>query len=310
MANAVGAHQDQWPSLPLEAWSDTSATLHLWTQIVGKIRVAQCPWVNHSWHVTLHVTAKGLTTLPIPYGDRTFQIDFDFVHHLLTVQSSDGRIGHFKLEPQSVATFYSRLMDQMAKVDLHVRIHRKPNEVADAIPFDRDESHAAYDREYANRYWRALVQADRVLTEFRARFAGKCSPVHYFWGAPDLAVTRFSGRRAPEHPGGIPNLPDTVTREAYSHEVSSCGFWAGGGPVPYAAFYSYAYPEPAGFSAAPVKPDAAFYSADLREFILPYDRVRQAADPDTTLLEFLQTTYEAAANLAKWDRAALERESG
>jgi len=310
MTNAVGAHQDQWPSLPLEAWSDTSATLHLWTQIVGKIRVAQCPWVNHSWHVTLHVTAKGLTTLPIPYGDRTFQIDFDFVHHLLTVQSSDGRIGHFKLEPQSVATFYSRLMDQMAKVDLHVRIHRKPNEVADAIPFDRDESHAAYDREYANRYWRALVQADRVLTEFRARFAGKCSPVHYFWGAPDLAVTRFSGRRAPEHPGGIPNLPDTVTREAYSHEVSSCGFWAGGGPVPYAAFYSYAYPEPAGFSAAPVKPDAAFYSADLREFILPYDRVRQAADPDTTLLEFLQTTYEAAANLAKWDRAALERESG
>lgn len=310
MTNAVGAHQDQWPSLPLEAWSDTSATLHLWTQIVGKIRVAQCPWVNHSWHVTLHVTAKGLTTLPIPYGDRTFQIDFDFVHHLLTVQSSDGRIGHFKLEPQSVATFYSRLMDQMAKLDLHVRIHRKPNEVADAIPFDRDESHAAYDREYANRYWRALVQADRVLTEFRARFAGKCSPVHYFWGAPDLAVTRFSGRRAPEHPGGIPNLPDTVTREAYSHEVSSCGFWAGGGPVPYAAFYSYAYPEPAGFSAAPVKPDAAFYSADLREFILPYDRVRQAADPDTTLLEFLQTTYEAAANLAKWDRAALERESG
>jgi len=310
MTNAVGAHQDQWPSLPLEAWSDTSATLHLWTQIVGKIRVAQCPWVNHSWHVTLHVTAKGLTTLPIPYGDRTFQIDFDFVHHLLTVQSSDGRIGHFKLEPQSVATFYSRLMDQMAKLDLHVQIHRKPNEVADAIPFDRDESHAAYDREYANRYWRVLVQADRVLTEFRARFAGKCSPVHYFWGAPDLAVTRFSGRRAPEHPGGIPNLPDMVTREAYSHEVSSCGFWAGGGPISYAAFYSYAYPEPAGFSAAPVKPDAAFYSADLREFILPYDRVRQAADPDTTLLEFLQTTYEAAANLAKWDRAALERESG
>jgi hypothetical protein len=309
MPDAVFRH-DQWPSLPLDAWSDTSATLHLWTQIVGKIRVAQCPWVNHSWHVTLHVTAKGLTTLPIPYGDRTFQIDFDFIHHLLTVQSSDGRIGHFKLEPQSVATFYRRLMEQMAKLDLHVPIHGKPNEVADPIPFDRDESHAAYDREYANRYWRVLVQADRVLTEFRARFAGKCSPVHYFWGAPDLAVTRFSGRRAPEHPGGIPNLPDTVTREAYSHEVSSCGFWSGGGPMPYPVFYSYAYPEPAGFAAAPVKPDAAFYSADLREFILPYDRVRQSADPDTTLLEFLQTTYEAAANLAKWDRAALERESG
>ena len=187
----------------------------------------------------------------------------------LRMLASDPRV-HRRI--QSVATFYARLMEQMAKLDLHVHIHRKPNEVADPIPFDRDESHAAYDREYANRYWRMLVQADRVLTEFRARFAGKCSPVHFFWGAPDLAVTRFSGRRAPEHPGGVPNLPDTVTREAYSHEVSSCGFWAGGGPIPYPAFYSYAYPEPAGFAAAPVKPDAAFYSADLREFILPYDR--------------------------------------
>ena len=309
MSPPLESHSDQWPSLPLEAWSDTCVTLHLWTQIVGKFRVAQCPWVNHSWHVTLHVTAKGLTTLPIPYGDRTFQIDFDFIHHLLTVQASDGRIGHFKLEPQSVAAFYARLMEQMTKLDLKVEIHRKPNEVVDPIPFDMDESHAAYDREYANRYWRALVQADRVLTEFRARFAGKCSPVHYFWGAPDLAVTRFSGRRAPAHPGGIPNLPDRVTREAYSHEVSSCGFWPGGGQIPYPAFYSYAYPEPAGFSVARVTPAAAFYSADLREFILPYDSVRESARPDATLLEFLQTTYESAANLAKWDRAALERGS-
>jgi hypothetical protein len=234
------ARSEIWPSLPLQAWSDTCATLHMWTQIVGKIRLAQCPWVNHSWHVTLYVTARGLTTLPIPYGTRTFQIDFDFIDHLLTIQSSDGSMGSFPLQPQSVAAFYTRLMEEMGKLDLHVSVHKKPNEVPDAIAFDQDEAHAAYDREHANRFWRILVQADRVLKEFRARFIGKCSPVHFFWGAPDLAVTRFSGRRAPEHPGGIPNLPDRVTREAYSHEVSSCGFWPGGGPIPYPAFYSYA----------------------------------------------------------------------
>jgi hypothetical protein len=296
-----------WPSLPLEAWIDTYRTLHLWTQIVGKIRLVQTPWFNHSWHVPLYVTARGLTTSPISYGVRIFQIDFDFIDHKLVVEASDGRVAGFSLEPQSVAAFYRRLMDELRKIDVHVEIHKKPNEVAEPIRFDRDESHAAYDPEYANRFWRILVQADRLMKQFRARFIGKCSPVHLFWGALDLAVTRFSGRAAPRHPGGVPHLPDFVAWEAYSHEVSSCGFWPGGGPVPYAAFYSYAYPEPPGFSGAPLKPAAAFYSADLREFILPYDAVRQSESPDDTLLAFLQTTYEAAANLADWDRKALER---
>jgi hypothetical protein len=299
--------RERWPSLPLEAWSETYATLHLWTQIVGKVRLAQCPWVNHSWHVTLYVTARGLTTSAIPHDRGIFQIDFDFIDHRLTVQSSDGRSTALPLESQSVAAFYSRLMEEMRKLDLIVSIYGQPNEVADPIRFDQDQKERAYDREYANRFWRVLVQADRVFKEFRARFIGKCSPVHFFWGAPDLAVTRFSGRRAPEHPGGIPNLPDWVTREAYSHEVSSAGFWPGGGPILYPVFYSYAYPEPVGFQEASVEPAAAFYSADLREFVLPYDIVRQSASPDNTLLDFLQTTYEAAADAAKWDRAALER---
>ena len=296
-----------WPSLPLEAWSDTCATLHMWTQIVGKVRLTQSPWINHSWHVTLYVTARGLTTSPIPYGSRTFQIDFDFIGHELTIRSSDGGVGGFSLHAQSVAAFYRQLQNEMAKLDLQVNINLKPNEVPKPVRFDRDESHCAYDPVYANRFWRALVQADRLFKQFRARFVGKCSPVHFFWGAPDLAVTRFSGRRAPEHPGGVPNLPDWVTREAYSHEVSSCGFWPGGGAIAYPAFYSYAYPEPGGFVAVPIKPSAAFYSADLREFILPYDAVREAKSPDDTLLDFLQTTYEAAANLANWDRKSLER---
>ena len=300
-------NSEVWPSLPLEAWSDTCATLHRWVQIVGKICLVQNAWVNHSWHATLHVTATGLSTPPIPYDGRIFQIQFDFITHQLTLQSSDGRTGGFALEPQSVATFYARLMKEMGNLELRVTIRRTPNEVVDAIPFDQDEGHRAYDQAYANRFWRVLVQADRVLKRFRARFIGKCSPVHFFWGAPDLAVTRFSGRRAPDHPGGIPNLPDWVTREAYSHEVSSCGFWPGGDPVPYPAFYSYAYPEPEGFAAAPVRPGGAFYSTDLREFILPYDVVRQAVSPDDTLLEFLQKTYEAAANMGGWDRSALER---
>jgi len=296
-----------WPSLPLAAWSDTCATLHLWTQIVGKIRLAQSPWTNHSWHVTLYPTARGLTTSPIPHGARTFQIDFDFIAHRLVVQTSDGGNGGLPLQPQSVATFYRRLMEELARLDLRVRIHASPNEVADPIPFARDEVHAAYDADYANRFWRALVEADRVFKAFRARFVGKCSPVHFFWGAPDLAVTRFSGRRAPRHPGGVPHLPDWVAREAYSHEVSSCGFWPGGGAVPDAAFYAYAYPEPEGFAAAAVRPGAAYFSEALREFVLPYEAVRAAADPDATLLEFLQTTYEAAATLGGWDREALER---
>ncbi len=295
-----------WPDLPLAAWADTCATLHMWLQVVGKVRCVQGPRMNHSWHVTLYVTARGLTTSPIAHGTRTFQIDFDFIDHRLVVQSSDGGVGGIALQPQSVATFHSSLMREMDTLGLHVDIDRHPNEVADPIRFDRDEVHCAYDRDYANRYWRVLVQADRVFKVFRARYLGKCSPVHFFWGAPDLAVTRFSGRMAPMHPGGIPHLPDSITRDAYSHEVSSCGFWAGGGPVPYPAFYAYAYPVPTGFANAGVQPDAAFYQQELGEFILPYDAVREATDPDAMLLAFCQSTYEAAATLGSWDRAHLE----
>ncbi|HEX9698865.1 MAG TPA: DUF5996 family protein [Acidobacteriota bacterium] len=308
MRDRAGSSSEAWPSLPLEAWSETCATLHMWTQIVGKIRLAHSPWVNHSWHATLYVTARGLSTSPIPYGARVFQIELDFIAHQLTVESSDGGTAGFALEPQSVAAFYGRLMNEMRGLDLDVTIRTMPSEVVDPIPFDQDEVHRAYDRVYANRFWQVLVQADRVFKQFRARFIGKCSPVHFFWGAPDLAVTRFSGRRAPEHPGGIPNLPDWVTREAYSHEVSSCGFWPGGGPISYPAFYSYAYPEPPGFAGAPIRPANAFYSTDFREFVLAYDVVRQAPSPDDTLLDFLQTTYDAAADLAGWDRASLERD--
>ena len=300
---------ETWPSLPLEAWSETCATLHLWTQIVGKVRLVQSPWINHSWHVALYVTARGLTTTPIPYGTRTFQIDFDFIAHQLTIHASDGSSGGFPLRPQSVAAFYTQLMREMDRLQLHIKMRVTPCEIADPLPFDLDEMHCAYDKEYAIRFWQILVQADRIFKQFRARFIGKCSPVHFFWGAPDLAVTRFSGRAAPQHPGGIPGLADWVTRDAYSHEVSSCGFWPGGGPIPYPAFYSYAYPEPAGFAEAPIKPATAFYSKDFREFILPYETVRQAVSPDDTLLDFLQTTYEAAAKLGKWDRAALERDN-
>jgi len=296
-----------WPDLPLDAWRDTYATLHMWLQIAGKVRLAQTPWLNHSWHVTLYPTASGLTTSPMPHGDRTFQIDFDFVRQQVCVHTSDGRSLGFPLEPQSVATFYRRLMEAMAALGVHVTINKKPNEVAEPIPFDQDETHRAYDAEYAARFWRVLLQTTRVFTTFRARFIGKVSPIHLFWGAPDLAVTRFSGRPAPPHRGGIPNLPDTVAREAYSHEVSSAGFWPGGGPIPYAAFYSYAYPEPAGFADARVQPAEAFYSKDLGEFLLPYDAVRKSPRPDDALLAFLQSTCDAAADLGKWDRAALER---
>ena len=302
--------ETQWPDIPLAAWQDTFATLHLWTQIVGKVRFVSSPWLNHSWHATLYVTSRGLTTSPIPHGDRTFELEFDFTSHRLELRSSDGGSDAIPLEPQSVAAFHARVMDALRRLDLSVRIARKPSEVPDPIPFAEDEAHRSYDAEYVHRFWRALVQADRVFKIFRARFIGKASPVHYFWGAGDLAVTRFSGRRAPEHPGGIPNLPDWVTREAYSHEVSSCGFWPGGGAVDYPAFYSYAYPEPLGFADAQVGPAGAFYSPDFREFILPYDSVAHAASPDDTLLEFLQTTYEAAATLGGWDRDALEAVGG
>jgi hypothetical protein len=299
--------EDAWPPLPLEAWSETHATLHLMLQIVGKVRLRQSPWMNHSWHTTLYVTPCGLTTSSMPYGDRAFEIEFDFRDHALHIRASDGGPKAFALGPCSVAAFYARLVQALKELGIEVPISRMPNEVADPIRFDLDETHRSYDAEYANRYWRILVQADRVFRLFRSRFIGKASPVHFFWGAPDLAVTRFSGRPAPVHPGGVPHLPDAVAIEAYSHEVSSAGFWAGGGPVPYPAFYSYAYPEPSGFAAASVEPREAFYSTDLREFVLPYDAVRLAPSPDDALLAFLQSTYEAAANLAKWDRAALER---
>jgi hypothetical protein len=304
---SIESRAEHWPSLPFAAWAETYATLHLWTQIVGKVRLVQTPWTNHSWHVTLYVTGRGLTTSPIPYGARTFQIDFDFIDHEVVVSSSDGRTARIRLRAEPVSAFYRALMGQMAALDIRVDIARRPNEVPDPVPFDRDDAPRAYDPEYANRFWRALVQADRVFKIFRARFIGKSSPVHFFWGAPDLAVTRFSGRPAPVHPGGIQNLPDRVTQEAYSHEVSSCGFWAGGGSVQSPVFYSYAYPEPSGFSTARVQPDAAFYSAGFREFMLPYDAVRESASPDDTLLDFLQTTYSAAADLGGWDRRALER---
>src|SRR5262245_1635845 len=303
---ADSARVEMWPALPYEAWKDTYATLHLWTQIVGKIRLAQTPWINHSWHVALYVTPRGLTTSPIPYGEREFQIDFDFIDHALLIQTSDGETRRLALEPRSDAEFYDALMAALAEAGIHVRIHGRPNEVADPIPFREDHAHAAYDAEYAERFWRVLLQADRVFKQFRTRFGGKVSPVHFFWGSFDHAVTRFSGRKAPPHPGGIPNLPDSVTREAYSHEVSSAGFWPGGGAIDYPAFYSYAYPTPADFAAMPVRPQAAFFHDQLGEFILPYDAVRTVAAPDALLLDFLQTTYEAAANAAKWDRAALE----
>ena len=298
---------EAWPALPLESWADTSATLHMWAQIVGKIRLRYSAPINHGWHSTLYVTSRGLTTSPMAYGTRSFQIDFNFIDHALVVYADDGSTARVRLEPQTVAEFYRKTMEALKSLEIDVHIHGRPNEVLDPIPFATDEVHRAYDAQAVNRFWRVLVQCDRVFKQFRSPFVGKCSPVHFFWGAMDLAVTRFSGRRAPEHPGGIPNLPDRVTREAYSHEVSSAGFWSGGGAIAYPAFYSYAYPEPSGFADAKVKPSEAFYSSDYREFVLPYDAVRTAGDPDGTLIEFLQSTYAAAADLAKWDRAALEQ---
>ena len=305
MRNQDGGHT--WPALELNEWAATRDTLHMWLQIIGKVRLVQTPPINHSWHTTLYVTSRGLTTSVIPHGEREFEIQLDLIDHRLAITSSDGGVGGFPMAAQTVAAFYHRLMDELKKLGLPVRIAVRPNEVPDPIPFPRDEIHKDYDADAVNRFWRMLVQAERVMTQFRSRFIGKCSPVHLFWGAMDLAVTRFSGRPAPPHPGGIPNLPDGITREAYSHEVSSCGFWPGTPPIDYPAFYAYAYPEPSGFADAPLRPDGAFYSSDFREFILPYDRVRESATPDQTLLQFLQSTYEAAANLGKWDRAALER---
>jgi Family of unknown function (DUF5996) len=290
-----------WPSLPLDEWRDTYATVHLWTQVVGKVRLALAPYVNHWWQVPLYVTCRGLTTSVIPYGSRTFQIDFDFIDHRLLMQTSDGATESSALQPRTVADFYSDVMSRLRSLGLDIHIWTMPVEIPNPIPFEADREHRAYDPEFVRRFWRILVQVDRIFTVFRGRFTGKVSPVHFFWGSFDLAVTRFSGRRAPAKPDA-----DRVTREAYSHEVSSCGFWPGGDGVELPAFYSYAAPEPTGFATAPVRPAGAFYSKDIGEFILPYDDVRQADAPDTALLEFLQSTYEAAANLGHWKRASLE----
>ncbi len=300
------APQIPWPELPTAAWRESYATLHLWTQIVGKIRLARAPWLNHSWHVTLYVTARGLTTSPIPDGVRTFQIDFDFIDHLVRISTSDGAARQFALAGQSVASFYAAIMAALADLGIHIVIDEMPNELPEPIRFSQDHQHASYDPDAVRRFFQILVNADRVFRQFRTGFLGKASPVHFFWGSFDLAVTRFSGRRAPRHPGGVPHLPDDVACEAYSHEESSAGFWPGSGAIDYPAFYSYSYPEPAGFRTTRVRPDAAFFSEALGEFILPYDAVRTAAQPEQALLEFLQSTYEAAANAAKWDRDALE----
>ena len=302
--------QASWPELPTASWHDTYATLHLFTQVIGKIRLARTPWLNHSWHVTLYVSGRGLTTSPIPDGARNFEIEFDFIDHMLKISTSDGASRQFTLAGNSVASFYARVMALLAELGIHVTIDQVPNELPDPIRFSEDTGHATYDADAVRRFFQILVNADRVFKQFRTSFLGKASPVHFFWGSFDLAVTRFSGRRAPRHPGGIPNLSDDVACEAYSHEVSSAGFWPGSGAIDYPAFYSYAYPEPSGFRRAKVRPEAAFFNEAMGEFILPYDAVRSSNDPDRALLAFLQSTYEAAAVAAKWDRDALECATG
>jgi hypothetical protein len=294
-----------WPDLPYPAWRETAATLQLWTQIVGKVRLALTPWLNHGWQVPLYVSARGLDTSPIPIGSEVLEIEFDFVSHRLVAHTSRGEERTLPLKPQTVADFHLRVIDLLNGIGIAVAIHEMPNEVANPIPFSQDRAHAAYDAAAAHRFWRALVQVDRIFKLFRSGFMGKASPVHFFWGSFDLAVTRFSGRVAPLHPGGVPGLPDAVTREAYSHEVSSAGFWPGNDAFPQAAFYSYAYPEPPGLRDRAVTPGARF-DVTLGEFILPYDTVRAAAEPDALLLDFLSTTYSAAAEAGGWDRAALE----
>ena len=291
---------DAWPELPLAAWQDTYATLHMWTQIVGHVRMALTPLVNHWWSVPLYVSARGLTTSPIPYHRRVFEIRFDFISHKLLIDTSEGSVKTMDLVPRSVADFYREFMQHLTSLHIDVKIHASPDEVANPIPFAQDETHKSYDPVFANRFWRILVSTDTVMKDFRSRFTGKCSPVHFFWGSFDLAVTRFSGRPAPER-------PDVISREAYSHEVSSAGFWPGGGDIKGPAFYSYTAPEPAGFKAYSVRPAAASYHTGLSEFVLMYDDVRTAASPEAEVMEFLQSTYEAGANLGNWDRAALER---
>jgi len=293
-----------WPDLTLSAWQDTRDTLHLWTQVVGKVRLALEPMVNHWWQVPLYVSARGLTTSLMHTEGRGLEIEFDFVDHVLELRTSDGRTGQVPLVPQSVAQFFTAVIAALSDLDVKVSIVPRPVEVAIAIPFADDEEHRSYDAAAAHRFWLALLQSHRVMHQFRARFVGKASPVHFFWGAPDLATTRFSGRTAPRHPGGVPNTPDWVQWAAYSHEVHSVGFWPGGSEE--GSFYAYAYPQPEGFADWAVRPDAAYYDRDLGEFILPYAVVRAAADPDDLLMTFFQSTYEAAADLAGWDRVNLE----
>jgi Family of unknown function (DUF5996) len=294
-----------WPDLPYPHWRDTAATLQLWTQIVGKVRLSLTPWLNHGWQVPLYVTARGLGTSAIPVGAEILDIEFDFIDHRLVLRTSTGEERSLALQPRTVADFHARTMELLRELGISARINELPNEVPDPIRFSQDHVHGAYDAAAAHRFWRALVQADRLFKVFRSGFVGKASPVHFFWGSFDLAVTRFSGRAAPLHPGGVSGLPDAVTREAYSHQVSSAGFWPGSDAYPKASFYSYAYPEPPGFRDSPVTGGASF-DGTLGEFILPYEAVRAAADPDALLLEFLNATYAAAADAGAWDRASLE----
>ena len=298
-----------WPKLPLDEWQPTYATLHLWTQIVGKTRLRLSPKQNHWWHCTLYVTSRGLGTSPRPYGERTFELDFDFLDHQLVARTSEGETRAMPLVPRTVAEFYREYLALLGSLGVDVRIHGSPNEVPDAIPFARDSVHGSYDADAVQRCWRIFVNADRALKEFRGRFVGKSSPVHFWWGSFDLACTRFSGRRAPPHPGGIPNLPDYVTREGYSHECISAGWWPGSGPIAEPAFYAYAYPEPPGCSDAPLAPAGARYDGTMHEWILPYDAVRNAAEPHVAVMEFLQSTYDAAAKLGNWNRRELEAAS-
>jgi hypothetical protein len=296
-----------WSQLPSTAeWIDTLETLHLWTQVVGKIRMVQSPWMNHSWSVPLYVSTTGLRTSFVPYGTEGFELGFDFAGHRLELSTTTGPSRSIALEPKSVAEFYGEVMEAMASVGMPVRINVMPNEIPDAIPFPDDTKHATYEPAHARALWRALVDSHRVLSRFRAGYLGKASPVHFFWGSFDLAVTRFSGRQAPPHPGGVPNFPDDVAREAYSHEVTSCGFWPGNRSSPQAIFYAYAYPTPTGYSAARVEPDEAFWLDALGEFVLPYEVVASAPDPQATLLSFVESAHAAAAELAGWDRDRLE----
>jgi len=303
MERVDGQDADRWPALPLDQWRETYATLHMWTQVVGKIRLALTPLLNHWWNVTLYVNARGLTTSAIPYRKTPFELYFDFIGHQLVLETSDGLRKTLPLAPRTVADFYHEVMRMVESAGIEVKIWPMPVEVPDPIPFDQDRVHASYDPEAAQRFWRILLSIQSVFEEFRSGFVGKCSPIHFFWGSFDLAVTRFSGRRAPERPGA-----DRLTREAYSHEVSSVGFWPGSGNITGAAFYSYTAPEPSGFRNAPVRPAAAHYDTQLGEFILMYDDVRSAASPGATLLDFCQSTYAAGATLGNWDRNALERQ--